>query len=468
MKKNHLKWLIILPTTIATIPLVAAACNNSKPEPAPAPDPNLDQKAVTDSLNNIKVEVADKNKLPSKVEKTNITISEQVQGFTYTVESLTSDDKTGELTVRVKSTKNNLSATKDFKINGFTKETPAPTPETDEQKFAKITFTYNGTIESTLNKFEFSKVTLTNNDGFSLNDKKSNAKIKDETNPSIFPIPKRYVIAKLVFNRNEKTFETYVKFETAKNNSVGIKSTKDEYDKASTLPQPMPKPDDDSQKMDMGKLEYSNDILYLDLQALNVDEILKLGKGDNPFEGYKYISESLDILNELKKKDTINQKVIDNGILLVNDYKNYLKNPNDNSNSFDINYIESEGENTKPNGKEPKYKEYLLFLKNKKKEYLKIPNENVNLDQRSAAKKYWNKIYDENKNKKEFDYRILFFVFTNLESFKNNNSNAAILSGKEEQIIQKLKTAIEEKKSIFENDIKEINDLFTNITEKNN
>ncbi|WP_170120263.1 lipoprotein 17-related variable surface protein [[Mycoplasma] phocidae] len=116
--------------SVITLPLVAAACNNTKPEPKP----NTDQEAVNKSLDNIKVEVADKNKLPKEVKKTDITISDQVSGFTYSVESLSPNDKTGELTVKVKSTKGSLGATKDFKIDNFKKETKNDDKKNDLDK----------------------------------------------------------------------------------------------------------------------------------------------------------------------------------------------------------------------------------------------------------------------------------------------------------------------------------------------
>ncbi|AXE60797.1 hypothetical protein DA803_01695 [[Mycoplasma] phocae] len=214
---------MITPGSIAsviTLPLVAAACNNTKTEPAPAPDPNLDQKAVTDSLNNIKIEVANKNKLPKEVKKTDITISDQVSGFTYSVESLSPNDKTGELTVKVKSTKNNLSATKDIKIEGFKKETkeddkkdkddmptpPAPKVLTEAEFKAKAKFTYSGNLNT---NFDKSKIELKDADGYTFKvlDFRSGLRLTGE----------KFYVSKLEIQKeNKKQYDVYVKFSADK------------------------------------------------------------------------------------------------------------------------------------------------------------------------------------------------------------------------------------------------------------
>ncbi|AXE60798.1 hypothetical protein DA803_01700 [[Mycoplasma] phocae] len=57
------------------MPLIAAACNSNNSSPKPQPKPNTDQEAVNKSLDNIKVKVINKDKLPAEVKNDDVVIS---------------------------------------------------------------------------------------------------------------------------------------------------------------------------------------------------------------------------------------------------------------------------------------------------------------------------------------------------------------------------------------------------------
>nr|WP_277869750.1 lipoprotein 17-related variable surface protein [[Mycoplasma] phocae] len=71
--------------------------------------------------------------LPSAVTQANLKVTGQVEGFNYTY-TLTADDKAGTLVVEVKSTKDNLSATKKITISEFKKDTKTDDKSKDSKK----------------------------------------------------------------------------------------------------------------------------------------------------------------------------------------------------------------------------------------------------------------------------------------------------------------------------------------------
>ncbi|WP_371845395.1 lipoprotein 17-related variable surface protein [[Mycoplasma] phocae] len=208
-----------------TLPLVAAACNNTKTEPKP----NTDQEAVNKSLDNIAITVDNKDKtLPSAVTQANLKVTGQVEGFNYTY-TLTADDKTGTLKVQVKSEKGGLSATKDIIISEFKKETS--TPNLEEEKLRnKIVFKHTGKI-SGANNFDLKNIKLENNDDFAIDMMiKKEFGIKIKANSSIFIQSfRKYVIAKLTLKNSNKSYDFYVKFEIGKTNSTGAKVSEEEF-----------------------------------------------------------------------------------------------------------------------------------------------------------------------------------------------------------------------------------------------
>ncbi|WP_169580356.1 variable surface lipoprotein [Mycoplasma phocoeninasale] len=243
MKKST-KLMISLGSiaSVISLPLIAASCGGTKKEDPKPNNPEL--KEVQDSLNNVTVSVTDKNKLPNAVQVADVTIGGKVDGFTYVVEGLTPNNTTGELTIRVKSSKGQVSATRDLKISGFTRENsqngdnqgdngqkPSPTPETEQEKLAKkITFGYNGTINETVTDFDNTKITLGKNDGFNIDRSKTVLRKNTGLSNSIFPTRQTFAIAKLTLTKENKIFDFYVKFQTKQNNPVGIQVLKTEFD----------------------------------------------------------------------------------------------------------------------------------------------------------------------------------------------------------------------------------------------
>ncbi|MBN0970870.1 hypothetical protein JV176_02530 [Mycoplasma sp. CSL 7498] len=227
-----------------SLPLIAASCGGTKKENPKPENPEL--KEVQDSLNNVTVDVADKNKLASTVQKTDVTVG-TVTGFTFTVESVTGNDTTGELTVVVKSTKGQTSATKEFKISGFMKKDADQQPkETEEQKLRReVSFTYNGTITegSTPQNFK-DNIRLSENSNFVIDPGATIiVKIKTEAS-SVPPTVKKYALIKLTLKKESKSLDFYVKFALNTANVMGIKTNKEEFDSIKNQEQqPMPKPE---------------------------------------------------------------------------------------------------------------------------------------------------------------------------------------------------------------------------------
>ncbi|QJG66530.1 hypothetical protein HGG64_02345 [Mycoplasma phocoeninasale] len=210
-----------------SLPLIAASCGGTKKEDPKPNNPEL--KEVQDSLNNVTVTVANKNKLASTVQNNEVTVG-TVAGFTFTVESVTGNDTTGELTVVVKSTKGQTSATKEFKISGFTKKSADQQPkETEEQKLRReAIFKYNGTpTEAT--SLNLDNIVLEKNQGFQIDKANSQIKIKIEAS-TLPPSVKKYAIAKLVLKKETKSYDFYVKFQLEQENPNGTKTTKEEFD----------------------------------------------------------------------------------------------------------------------------------------------------------------------------------------------------------------------------------------------
>ncbi|MBN0970873.1 variable surface lipoprotein [Mycoplasma phocoeninasale] len=308
MKKST-KLMISLGSiaSVISLPLIAASCGGTKKE-NPKPD-NPELKEVQDSLNNVTVDVTNKNKLASTVQKNEVTIAGKIVGFTFTVESITANDTAGELTVVVKSTKGQTSATKTLTINGFKKQNnqngggnqgddgqkPSPTPETEQEKLAKkITFDYKGTINDTVANFDTTKIILGKNDGFDI--EKSQIVVKKKIGPalSIFPSNETFAIVKLVLKKENKMFDFYVKFQTKKDNPVGIQVLKSEFDSGEEIQ----KQNQEENMLSKQEFEKNAKFTYNNLSNMFNKSNVKL----TGVSGYDF-----DVINSLTSLDSVGE-----------------------------------------------------------------------------------------------------------------------------------------------------------------
>nr|WP_277345691.1 lipoprotein 17-related variable surface protein [Mycoplasma phocoeninasale] len=235
--------------SVISLPLIAASCGGTKKED-PKPN-NPSQKDVQDSLNNVTVTVVDKNKLASAVKVADVTVNGKANGFTYVIESIIPNDTAGELAVKVKSSKGDISATKDLKIEGFTKKI-TPAPEDEEQKLRReVSFTYNGTITESSTPQNFKdNIRLSGNSTFVIDPGGTIiVKIKTEAS-SVPPTVKKYALIKLTLKKESKSLDFYVKFALNTANVMGIKTDKEEFDliknqEQQLMPEPIPNPTPD-------------------------------------------------------------------------------------------------------------------------------------------------------------------------------------------------------------------------------
>ncbi|AXE60788.1 hypothetical protein DA803_01650 [[Mycoplasma] phocae] len=116
--------------------------------------------------------------------------------------------------------------------------------ETEEQKLRKeITFKYIGTIDDK-NNLNLDNIKLDKNNNFEI--EKSNSEVKIKIEATLFPpTVRKYSIAKLTLKKDDKSYDFYVKFKLDEKDPNGTKTIKSEFDEAKSLPTPTPQPKPD-------------------------------------------------------------------------------------------------------------------------------------------------------------------------------------------------------------------------------